>query len=94
MEHLKEHRGAGWFAIEHSMIIALAHAGNLDAAHVHRSKILDFRAAPSADAYGALILYVKDTTDDASNALRLFNESQKLGVRPNLYLYNKFVKGA
>jgi pentatricopeptide repeat protein len=91
MEHLKDHRNTGWVAIEDSMIIALAHAGNLDAAHVHRSRILDFRAAPSADAYGALILYVKDTTDDASNALRLFNESQTLGVRPNLYLYNNII---
>ena len=34
---------------------------------------------------------MKDTTDDASNALRLFNESQKLGVRPNLYLYNNII---
>ncbi|KAI0706863.1 hypothetical protein C8T65DRAFT_708697 [Cerioporus squamosus] len=62
------------------MIIGLAHAGDLEAAHAHRQRILQQGGVPSADAYGALILHVKDTTDDTSNAMALFQESQSLGL--------------
>ncbi|KAJ7108648.1 hypothetical protein C8R44DRAFT_884695 [Mycena epipterygia] len=39
--------------------------------------------APSADVYGILILYVKGTSDDTSNAMILFRESQVQRVIPN-----------
>ncbi|KAJ7484597.1 hypothetical protein FB451DRAFT_1084055 [Mycena latifolia] len=91
LEAHKAQQSEGWFAIENSMIIALAHAGDLEAAHVHRMRILELGGAPSADAYGALILYVKDTTDDTSNAMALFQESQVHRVHPNLYLYNNII---
>ena len=80
-----------WVTLENSMIIALGHSGNIDAAHVHRLRILDQGRAPSADAYGVLIQYVKDTTDDTSGALALFQEAVERGVRPNLYLYNNII---
>ncbi|TFK24226.1 hypothetical protein FA15DRAFT_641381 [Coprinopsis marcescibilis] len=90
-----------WVQVEDSMVIALAHAGDVEGAHIHRLRILDFgkdisapgqpMIAPSADAYGALILNVKDTTDDASNSLMLWNEAMKFGVSPNLYLYNNII---
>jgi len=81
----------GWICIEDSMIIALAHAGDLDNAHAHRLRLLERNVAPSADAYGALILYVKDTTDDASNAMILFQEAVEAKVEMNLYLYNNII---
>ncbi|KAK2459484.1 hypothetical protein APHAL10511_008499 [Amanita phalloides] len=80
-----------WIKIEDSMIIALAHAGEIDAAHAHRKNILDNDCAPSADAYGILIHAMKDTTDDTSNAMALFQESVSLKVNPNLYLYNNII---
>jgi len=80
-----------WVTLENSMIIALGHSGNIDAAHVHRLRILDQGHAPSADAYGVLIQYVKDTTDDTSGAIALFQEAVERGVRPNLYLYNNII---
>ncbi|RPD53059.1 hypothetical protein L227DRAFT_658447 [Lentinus tigrinus ALCF2SS1-6] len=46
---------------------------------------------PSADAYSALILHVKDTTDDTSNTMALFKESQSLGVVPNIFMYNTVI---
>jgi pentatricopeptide repeat protein len=46
---------------------------------------------PSADAYGVLIYTVKDTTDDTSNTLGLYNEAVSLNVTPNLYLYNNII---
>jgi pentatricopeptide repeat protein len=87
----KQSQSRAWFQIEDSMIMAYAHGGNVEAAHVHRQRILDQSGAPSADAYGALIQSVKDTTDDCSNALALFEESQARGVAPNLYLYNTII---
>jgi pentatricopeptide repeat protein len=87
------------------MIVALAQAGDVEGAHVHRGRIVEFANrvnvarsqeggvvyAPSSDAYGALIYNVKDTTDDATNALMLWNEATELGVEPNLYLYNNII---
>jgi pentatricopeptide repeat protein len=73
------------------MVIALAHAGDLAGAHVHRVRMLEQGGAPTADAYGALIQYVKDTTDDTSSAVALFEESQMHGVVPNIYLYNNII---
>jgi len=91
MENNKSLQSDSWFFIEDSMIVALAHAGEVDSAHVHRMRILEQGGAPSADAYGALILYVKDTTDDTSNAMSLFQEAQFRGVHPNQYLYNNII---
>lgn len=80
-----------WCQIEDHMIIALAHAGNIEGAHYHRSRILEHGGTPSADAYGALISCVKDTTDDSANAYSLYRESQIRGVVPNVYLYNTMI---
>lgn len=80
-----------WFKIEDSMIIGLAHAGEVEAAHSHRRRVLANNGIPSADAYGVLIYTVKDTTDDTSNALGLYNEAMSLNVTPNLYLYNNII---
>ncbi|KAG6861502.1 hypothetical protein C0995_015929 [Termitomyces sp. Mi166 len=81
----------GWFEIENAMIIGLAHHGDVEGAHQHRHRIIANGGAPDADAYGALIYNVKDTTDDASNALELFHESQTYRVNPNGYLYNNII---
>ena len=82
---------AGWVYLESSMIIALGHSGNIDTAHVHRLRILDQGCTPSADAYGVLIQFVKDTTDDTSGAIALFLEAVERGVKPNLFLYNNII---
>ncbi|KAJ7066654.1 hypothetical protein C8F01DRAFT_1020191 [Mycena amicta] len=91
LESDKRVQSNAWFSIENSMVIALAHAGDLEGAHIHRVRILEMGGAPTADAYGALILYVKDTTDDTSNAVALFQEAQVHRVVPNQYLYNNII---
>ena len=80
-----------WLQIEDHMIIALAHAGDVEGAHNHRLRILEYAGTPTADAYGALISCVKDTTDDSANAYSLYRESQIRGVIPNVYLYNTMI---
>ncbi|KAF8828858.1 hypothetical protein HHX47_DHR3000086 [Lentinula edodes] len=91
MESNKQLQSDAWFLFENGMIIAMAQAGEIDAAHVHRQRILEQGGAPSADAYGGLILNVKDTTDDTSNAMTLFNEFQLFHVVPNHYLYDNII---
>lgn len=91
LETMQQWQTSGWFLVEDHMIIGLAHAGDLEAAHAHRQRILQQGGIPSADAYGALILHVKDTTDDTSNAMALFQESQSLGVTPNIFMYNTVI---
>ena len=91
LESMKQWQTSGWFLVEDHMIIGLAHAGDIEGAHAHRHRIIQQGGVPSADAYGALILHVKDTTDDTSNAMALFTESQNLGVAPNIFMYNTVI---
>lgn len=77
-----------WAAIENSMIIAKGHAGDGPLADAHRLRLLEQGTSPTADAYGALIQCIKDTTDDTARALEYFHESQTRGVQPNIFLYN------
>ncbi|KAL1939612.1 hypothetical protein VTO73DRAFT_9645 [Trametes versicolor] len=91
LENPKQWQTSGWFLVEDHMIIGLAHAGDVEAAHVHRQRVIQQGGVPSADAYGALILNVKDTTDDTSNAMALYQESQAYGVVPNIFLYNTVI---
>jgi pentatricopeptide repeat protein len=80
-----------WFQVEDQMVIACAHAGELDAAFQHRERITAQGGVPSADAYGALIECVKDTTDDTSNAVSLYREAMAIGCRPNVYMFNTII---
>lgn len=91
MAYDKERQSQAWFHIEDCMVVANAHAEDLAAAHVHRTRILEQGGAPSADAYGALIQHVKDTTDDTSNAMALWQESQAHAVTPNVFLFNTII---
>lgn len=80
-----------WRTVEDHMLIASCHLGHLERAGIHRQRIVDAGLAPSANAYATMIASAKDTTDDASVARALFDESQRMGVKPNLYLYNTII---
>lgn len=87
----KQWQSQAWFQIEDQMIVACAHAGDMEAAFQHRDRITSNGGIPSPDAYGSLIECVKDTTDDTSNAMALFNDAQMIGCTPNVYLYNTII---
>lgn len=91
LEDQKRWQSAGWFVVEDQMIIAFAHAGEYEAAHIHRMRIIEQGGTPSADAYGALISSLRDTTDDTSNALQLWDEALARDVRPNIFMYNTII---
>lgn len=84
-------QAAGWRNVEDAMLNASCFLGHLEQAGAHRARIVQSGMAPSADAYATMIASSKDTTDDALVARELFDESQALGVRPNLYLYNTII---
>ncbi|CAD6940526.1 hypothetical protein A4X03_0g5802 [Tilletia caries] len=86
-----EWQADAWHQVEDQSLCALAHAGEANAAIERRHRIIAAGRCPSADAYAALITTVKDTTDDALVAEELFDESQRLGVRPNVYLYTTVI---
>lgn len=80
-----------WSQLENSMITGLAHAGEAKAASEHRHRLINAGRVPDVNAYAALIAVVRDTTDDALIAEELYKESQRLGVEPNVYLYNTVI---
>jgi len=80
-----------WYQTEDHTTTALAHAGDIEGAHNHCHRILKYGGTPSADAYGALISCVKDTTNDSANAYTLYRKSQIRGAVPNVYLYNTMI---
>ncbi|KAK4703537.1 hypothetical protein P7C70_g2681, partial [Phenoliferia sp. Uapishka_3] len=86
-----EAQSHAWWALENHMIVALAQAGLLDEVAIHRLRLLHSGMAPSADAYAAMILNMKETTNDAAVALELFEESQRHGVAANVYLFNTLI---
>jgi pentatricopeptide repeat protein len=84
-------QAAAWRNVEDAMLNASCFLGHLEQAGAHRARIVQAGMSPSADAYATMIASSKDTTDDALVARELFDESQALGVRPNLYLYNTII---
>ncbi|KAH7343977.1 hypothetical protein B0J17DRAFT_644860 [Rhizoctonia solani] len=94
LEHDKAWQAQAWFQIEDQMVVALAHAERPESAAIHKSRIIAQGGAPSADAYGALIAGIKNTTDDAHVARELFEEARKLGVPANIFLYNTVISKA
>ena len=87
----KAWQSAGWFSLEDAMVCGLAHCGEMDAASVHRARIVAHGGMPSPNAYGALIANIKETTDNASVATELFEEARRLGVRPHEYMFNTYI---
>ncbi|EIM85452.1 uncharacterized protein STEHIDRAFT_80833 [Stereum hirsutum FP-91666 SS1] len=91
LENNKEEQVKGWFTVENAMIIAHGHLGDGPRADLHRMRLLENGASPTADAYGAMIQAVRETTDDTARAVAYFEESQMRGVTPNLFLYNTVI---
>jgi pentatricopeptide repeat protein len=87
----KAWQSAGWFSLEDAMVGGLAHCGEMDAASVHRARIVTHGGVPSPNAYGALIANIKETTDNASVATELFEEALRLGVQPHEYMFNTYI---
>ncbi|KAI9607845.1 hypothetical protein H4Q26_005293 [Puccinia striiformis f. sp. tritici PST-130] len=84
-------RSVSWSRVEDRMIIGLAYCGLLDEVSIHKNRLLQSGASPSADAYAAMIQHAHETTDDASMALGYFEEAIQNRVVPNTFLCNTII---
>ncbi|KAG0147976.1 hypothetical protein CROQUDRAFT_670247 [Cronartium quercuum f. sp. fusiforme G11] len=84
-------RSTSWIRVEDRMIIGLAYCGALDELAIHKHRLMNNGAAPSADAYAAMIQHARETTDDASVALACFEEAIQHRVIPNTFLCNTII---
>lgn len=86
-----EQQAHNWSLIENAMISAHCLLGNLEQAGLHRARLVEAGMTPTADAFATMIAHTKDTTDDALVARELWAESQAMGIKPHLYLYNTII---
>ncbi|KAK6332416.1 hypothetical protein TWF696_003132 [Orbilia brochopaga] len=96
MPLLKEYRKAryGWYLMYDAMIAACLHLERLDLARKYHQEMLDFGASPSANTYGLYIVQLKGSHgnfDEASEAIKIFEQAKAEGIAPTSFLYNALI---
>lgn len=84
----------GWSAILDSMVAACLTMGNRSLAAQYHQELLSIGAAPTANTFGLYITTLKEsakTSDEASEALRIFLQAKSEGVEPSSFLYNALI---
>lgn len=84
----------GWSAILDSMVAACLTTGNRNLATQYHQELLTIGAAPTANTFGLYITTLKESTktsDEASEALRIFLQAKSEGVEPSSFLYNALI---
>ncbi|KAK6363521.1 hypothetical protein TWF730_000953 [Orbilia blumenaviensis] len=96
MPLLKEYRKAryGWYLMYDAMIAACLHLERLDLARKYHQEMLEFGASPSANTYGLYIVQLKGSHgnfDEASEAIKIFEQAKSEGIAPTSFLYNALI---
>ncbi|KAK6499749.1 hypothetical protein TWF481_010105 [Arthrobotrys musiformis] len=96
MPLLKEYRKAryGWYLMYDAMIAACLHLERLDLARKYHQEMLEFGASPSANTYGLYIVQLKGSHgnfDEASEAIKIFEQAKAEGIAPTSFLYNALI---
>ena len=84
----------GWSAILDSMVGACLTMGNRTLAAQYHQELRSIGAAPTANTFGLYITTLKESTktsDEASEALRIFLQAKSEGVEPSSFLYNALI---
>lgn len=84
----------GWTAILDSMVGACLTMGNRILAAQYHQELLSIGAAPTANTFGLYITTLKESTktsDEASEALKIFLQAKSEGVEPSSFLYNALI---
>lgn len=84
-------QASAWVEVENAMICAAACSGQCRLANSHRHVLLNAGQVPMADTYGSLIAASRATTDEVYVSKELFDEAIRLGVKPNLHLFNTVI---
>lgn len=84
----------GWTLILDAMVAAWLTVGNRALAGDFHQELLRVGSAPSANTFGLYITTLKEsakTSDEASEAVRIFHQAQSQGVEPSSFLYNALI---
>lgn len=78
----------GWSIIWDAMVGACLTLNDRVLAAQYHQKLHEIGYAPSANTFGLYITTLKGTSDEASEAVDIFNRSQQEGVQPTSFLFN------
>lgn len=84
----------GWTLILDAMVAAWLTVGKRALAGDFHQELLKIGSAPSANTFGLYITTLKEsakTSDEASEAVRIFHQAQSQGVEPSSFLYNALI---
>lgn len=84
----------GWCYIYDAMIAACLNFGEHQRAATYRDELTQIGGVLSANTYGLLIVNLKqshETFDEASEAVKLFEQSKSQNVYPTPFLYNALI---
>jgi pentatricopeptide repeat protein len=84
----------GWVTILDAMVAACLTTGQRRLADQFHQELLSMDAAPSANTFGLYITTLKEshrTFDEASEAVKIFQQAKAEGVEPSSFLYNALI---
>jgi pentatricopeptide repeat protein len=84
----------GWAAILDAMVGACLTMGKRTLAAQSHQELLSIGAAPTANTFGLYITTLKESTktsDEATEALKIFLQAKSEGVEPSSFLYNALI---
>lgn len=84
----------GWTLILDAMVGACLTVGKRALAGRFHQELLSIGSAPSANTFGLYITTLKESTktfDEASEAVRIFQQAQSQGAEPSSFLYNALI---
>ncbi|KAI9837170.1 MAG: hypothetical protein M1837_003102 [Sclerophora amabilis] len=84
----------GWVSILDAMVGTCLNLGKRDLAAQYHQELLDMGAAPTANTFGLYITTLKESTkssDEATEAVKIFHRAKSEGVEPSSFLYNALI---
>jgi pentatricopeptide repeat protein len=81
----------GWVSILDSTVAAYLTAGDRQMAAQYHQRLLDMGSAPSANTFGIYITTLEGTSDEATEAVKIFQRAVAEGVAPSVFLYNAVI---
>lgn len=84
----------GWASILDAMVGACLTLGNRTLASQYHREMLDIGTAPTANTFGLYITTLKESTktfDEATEAVKIFQQAKSEGVEPSSFLYNALI---
>lgn len=82
---------AGWVSIYDAIVAACLTVGDRQLAAKYHHEIRNLGAAPSANTFGIYITTLEGTFDEATEAVKIFQQAIQEGVVPSVFLFNAVI---